>query len=86
MLNNKKFNIVLSLIIAVGLWAYVIGETNPTDTRTFRDIPITFVNGEVLANSNLCGSGGQRGYDECYFERNQEQHQQNQREGHHGCG
>ena len=30
-----------------------IGETNPTDTRTFRDIPITFVNGEVLANSNL---------------------------------
>ena len=53
MLNNKKFNIVLSLIIAVGLWAYVIGETNPTDTRTFRDIPITFVNGEVLANSNL---------------------------------
>lgn len=53
MLNNKKFNIVLSLIIAVGLWAYVIGETNPTDTRTFRDIPITFINGEVLENSNL---------------------------------
>ena len=53
MLNNKKFNIILSLIIAVGLWAYVIGETNPTDTKTFRDIPITFINGEVLEDSNL---------------------------------
>ena len=39
MLNNKKFNIVLSLIIAVGLWAYVIGETNPTDTRTLGTFP-----------------------------------------------
>lgn len=53
MLNNKKFNIVLSLIIAVGLWAYVIGETNPTDTKTFRDIPIMFINEDALDDSNL---------------------------------
>ena len=44
MLNNKKFNIVISLIIAIGLWAYVIGETNPPDTKTFRDIPIQLIN------------------------------------------
>lgn len=53
MLNNKKFNIVLSLIIAVGLWAYVIGETNPADTKTFRDIPIMFIHEDALDDSNL---------------------------------
>lgn len=53
MLSNKKFNIVLSLLIAVGLWAYVIGETNPQDTRTFRDIPIQLINEQNLADDNL---------------------------------
>lgn len=53
MLNNKKFNIVLSIIIAIGLWAYVIGETNPTDTKTFRDIPITLIHAEALEDSDL---------------------------------
>ena len=49
MLSNKKFNIVLSLLIAVGLWAYVIGETNPQDTRTFRDIPIQLITAGLMA-------------------------------------
>lgn len=53
MLNNKKFNIVLSLLIAVGLWAYVIGETNPQDTKTFRDIPIQLINEQILAENGL---------------------------------
>ena len=53
MLNNKKFNIVLSLLIAVGLWAYVIGETNPQDTKTFRDIPIQLLNEQILAENGL---------------------------------
>ena len=53
MLNNKKFNIVLSLLIAIGIWAYVIGETNPADTKTFRDIPITLINGHILDESGL---------------------------------
>lgn len=53
MLNNKKFNIVLSLIIAIGLWAYVIGETNPQASETFRDIPIQFINEDVLNEQDL---------------------------------
>ncbi len=53
MLNNKKFNIVISLIIAIGLWAYVIGETNPPDTKTFRDIPIQLINESVLEDNGL---------------------------------
>lgn len=53
MLNNKKLNIIISLIIAVGLWVYVIGDTNPKDTRMFKGIPITFVNTQVLDENNL---------------------------------
>ena len=48
MLDNKKFNIVLSVLIAIGIWAYVIGETNPTDTKTYRDVPIQFLGEESL--------------------------------------
>ena len=53
MLANKRFNIILSLIIAICLWAYVIGETNPTDTRTFRDIPIVLVGEQALEDNDL---------------------------------
>lgn len=53
MLNNKKFNIVLALLIAIGLWAYVIGETDPQDSKVYREIPIEFINEEVLEASGL---------------------------------
>lgn len=53
MLNNKKVNVVLSIIVAVCMWAYVIGETDPKDTETFRNVPITFINEESLELSNL---------------------------------
>lgn len=53
MLNNKKLNIIISLVIALGLWVYVIGETNPKDSRMFRNVPITFVNTQVLDNNDL---------------------------------
>ena len=38
MLNNKKVTIILSFVIAVCLWTYVVGETNPTITKTFNSI------------------------------------------------
>lgn len=53
MLNNKKLNIILSIAIAVCLWAYVIGETNPKDSKVFKNIPIEFINEEALDNSEL---------------------------------
>ncbi|MGF6375737.1 YbbR domain-containing protein [Clostridiales Family XIII bacterium PM5-7] len=53
MLKDKKLNIIISLVIAIGLWAYVIGEINPQDSRMFRNIPITFLNTQVLEDQNL---------------------------------
>ena len=32
MLRNKKFQLVLSLLIAIALWLYVVGDINPTIT------------------------------------------------------
>ena len=53
MLSNKRFTIILSLVIAICIWGYVIGETNPVDTRTFRSVPIQLVNEESLQEKGL---------------------------------
>lgn len=53
MFNNKKVNIIISLLIAIGLWAFVVGELNPETKDEKRNIPITFVNEEVLAEKGL---------------------------------
>lgn len=53
MLENKKLNMILSLIIAVALWAFVIGEINPQATRVYRDIPIKLIQQEILDESGL---------------------------------
>ena len=53
MLKNKNFNIVLAIVIAVALWAYVLGDVNPTTKVTVRDVPIEFINEDVLENSGL---------------------------------
>lgn len=53
MLENKKFNVILSLILAIGLWMYVVGEVNPTTEDTIRDVPIQYTNMEALAEKGL---------------------------------
>lgn len=53
MLENKKLNMVFSLLIAIALWAFVIGEVNPEATRSYRDVPIQFVNEAVLTQSGM---------------------------------
>ena len=53
MLENKKLNMILSLLIAIALWAFVIGEVNPEATRTYRDVPIQFLNEETLDEYDL---------------------------------
>lgn len=53
MLKNKKINMILALIVAIGLWAFVLGEINPESTVTVRDVPITFANQDVLEEAGL---------------------------------
>ena len=46
--NNRKINIILSLIIAFCGWLYVMYNVDPTTTRTFRNVPITYSNEKDL--------------------------------------
>lgn len=53
MFNNKIVNIIFSVLVAIGLWIYVVGEINPETTGKFADVPVRFVNAEVLAENGL---------------------------------
>ena len=53
MLNNKKVNIVISLILATLLWVYVVGEVQPDTTKMLRGVPITMTRTDGLAERGL---------------------------------
>ena len=40
---NKSFNKVISLVAAVMLWIYVIGQINPATERKIEKIPINLI-------------------------------------------
>ena len=48
MLQSKKANLVISLILAVILWLYVIGELDPETTKVYRSVPITLQNEQIF--------------------------------------
>ena len=56
MLNNRKFRIALSLLIAVFLWAYVVGTVDPNTTKTLRNVPITLNHTAELGERGLAVS------------------------------
>lgn len=53
MFQNKKLNLLMSFVIAVILWAYVIGEINPVTTRSFSDVKINLENQIALEERGL---------------------------------
>lgn len=53
MLENKNILKVLSLLLAIALWAFVLGEVNPTVKKTITNIPVEFTNVESLEERDL---------------------------------
>ena len=53
MFQSKKLNLLMSFVIAVVLWAYVIGEVNPVTTRSFVDVKINLENQITLEERGL---------------------------------
>lgn len=51
--KRKIFNIALAVVLAVGVWLYVINVENPTGTGTVRDIPVTMEGENVLTERGL---------------------------------
>ena len=57
---KNKSNIiakVVSVIIAIFLWYYVMGLVNPEDTRTYRNITVAFKSLDYLNNTKLVNLG-----------------------------
>lgn len=57
MLKNNTVLKILSLLIAVFLWVYVMGEINPTTTQTIENIPVELLNENTLAQRDLAIQG-----------------------------
>ncbi len=53
MLRNKRFQLIISILIAIALWLYVVGNVNPTITATVRGIEVEKINEDVLEEEGL---------------------------------
>lgn len=56
--QNKWLYVILSIAIAIALWAYVGKVQNPERTTTIRNIPVTFVGEDILQGRGLMISTG----------------------------
>lgn len=52
-MKNKILSILLSAVIAFGLWLYVITVVSPESEKTYYDIPVILQNKEILAERGL---------------------------------
>ena len=59
MLNSKTARLIIALIAAVLIWGYVVGEVNPSKTKTIRNIPITYTYEDTLNERGLAISGAE---------------------------
>ncbi len=55
--KEKTINIILSIIIALVLWAYVIGEVNPTTTQVIDNVSVELLNVQSLTSRGLAVEG-----------------------------
>lgn len=51
--SSRRFNIVLSILIAVLLWFYVVNVENPTGETTIPGVPVALQGTELLAERGL---------------------------------
>lgn len=51
--RKKLLSIVISILIAIGLWIYVMNHENPTQTRNFNDVPVELLNAGSLEDRGL---------------------------------
>ncbi|MBQ1483670.1 MAG: hypothetical protein IIZ42_00040 [Eubacterium sp.] len=56
MLEKKGVRILISLLAAFALWAYVVMQVNPSTTKTIKGIPVNLTHTEILAERGLAVS------------------------------
>ena len=52
-MKRKAFSILLSFVVAFGIWLYVVMVVNPEWEQTYTDIPVVFQNENLLAERGL---------------------------------
>lgn len=57
--KKKYITMIFSVIIAVGLWIFVIGNENPTIKMTYSNIPIEYLNEDSLEEDGLVVAASQ---------------------------
>ncbi len=57
MLNSNTFYKIISVVVALALWVYVIQAENPTKTVTINDVQVQLLNEESLTTRGLALSG-----------------------------
>ena len=53
MLSNERLRLAISALLAVVLWAYVVGAIDPNTTKRFQNVPVVIVGEEELSESGL---------------------------------
>ncbi len=53
MFKDNRLNALLSVVIALLLWVYVVGEVNPSTTGKISGVAVTFLNEDVLEADGL---------------------------------
>lgn len=52
-LDSKALYVILSIVIAVGLWFYVVTRDGNEDTQTYSGIPVVFEGKDILESNGL---------------------------------
>jgi|GEM_PF-1060921 len=55
--NQKVFQVILAIVVALVLWLYVINVENPTGTAHIRDLPVQIQGEEILEENGLMVTG-----------------------------
>ncbi|MGN0708715.1 MAG: YbbR-like domain-containing protein, partial [Anaerovoracaceae bacterium] len=58
MLSNKKANFIIALVFAIILWMYVVGKMDPSVTKSYRDIHVSYQNQQTLIDRGLALADG----------------------------
>lgn len=56
MLNSRKSKLIISLVVAIALWVYVVGEMDPQIKKTYRSVPIKYINEQALIDKGMAVS------------------------------
>lgn len=55
--RNEIINRIAAVLLAIGLWVYVLSYVNPPTTVTIRQVPVTLQNTEYMSESGLAIAG-----------------------------